>query len=162
MKKIFILTISMMLLFSCNQKEQKGAKELNSEQKLESQNFDWLLGKWKRNNEEKGKETFEKWDKINDSEYHGIGFTMQNGDTISQEKIKLIKTNDKWNLVVKTPEEKESTLFSMSEMGNNKFVCTNDSIEFPNRIEYWKNGEKMNALISGDSLKISFEFEKIK
>ena len=41
--------------------------------------------------EEKGKETFENWKKINNSEYNGIGFTMKNNDTLSKEEMKILK-----------------------------------------------------------------------
>jgi hypothetical protein len=44
-----------------------------------TKNFDRLLGKWERLNEEEGKETFENWNKIKEKEYSGIGFTIQNG-----------------------------------------------------------------------------------
>ena len=53
---------------------------------IKIENFDWLLGKWKRLNDEVGKETFENWNKISLSKYLGIGFTMQRGDTIKREK----------------------------------------------------------------------------
>ena len=109
-----------------------------------------------------GKETFENWKKTNDNEYKGIGFTLQNSDTLSQEQMKLIQTNGKWNLLVKTPDEKDFIKFDMAELAENKFECKNDTLDFPKLIKYWKNGDKMNAIVSGDSLKLSFEFERIK
>lgn len=164
MKKVLILTIIGILIISCNQKNKSKTESKNSETeiKAEIQNFDWLIGKWKRNNEEEGKETFENWKKISKTEYYGIGFTMQNGDTIKQEKIKIVKSNGKWNLIVKVPEETESITFKMAKIETEKFTCTNDSLDFPKRIEYWKNGDKINALVSGDELEIPFEFERLK
>ena len=43
--------------------------------------------------EEKGKETFENWKKINNSEYNGIGFTLKNKDTLSKEEMKIVEKN---------------------------------------------------------------------
>lgn len=160
MKKILTLVISGILLLSCNQKNK--AKNESANLGTESQEFEWLLGNWKRNHEEKGKETFENWKKINETEYSGIGFTMQNGDTIKQEKMRIVKSDGKWILIVKAPEDDQSVKFSMTDIKEGNFVCTNDSIEFPKRIEYTKNGEKINALVSGGELKIPFEFERIK
>ena len=134
----------------------------NSKQTESTENFDWLLGKWQRTNEEQGKSTFENWEKTNNSEYNGIGFTIQNNDTISQEKMKIVKTDGKWNLLVKTLEEKEFIRFEMSEIQEGKFECKNDTLDFPKLIKYWKNGDKINALVSGDSLKLSFEFKRIE
>lgn len=154
------LVISGILLLSCNQNNK--VKNESADLGTESQKFEWLLGNWKRNNEEKGKETFENWRKIDETEYSGIGFTMQNGDTIKQEKMRIVKSGEKWILIVKTPEEAESVKFNMVDMNEDNFVCTNDSIEFPKRIEYTKNGEKINALVSGREVKIPFEFERVR
>ncbi len=134
----------------------------NSKQNESTKNFDWLLGKWQRINEEQSKTTFENWEKTNNSEYNGIGFTIQNNDTISREKMKIVETNGKWNLLVKTLEEKEFIRFEMSEIQEDKFECKNDTLDFPKLIKYWKNGNKINALVAGDSLKLSFEFKRIE
>ena len=111
MKKVLILCIGIMIA-SCNQTK-----------KIE--NFDWLVGKWIRLNEEEGKETFENWKKISPAEYVGIGFTMQDGDTIKQESIRLIKSDQKWKLVVKVPEEAESITFSGTSHTENEFIVEN-------------------------------------
>ncbi|MGL5234770.1 MAG: DUF6265 family protein [Empedobacter falsenii] len=154
MKSILKITAILLIVLSftmCNGKQNEKAE-----------NFDWLLGKWQRTNEEQGKNTFENWNKISNSEYNGIGFTIQNNDTISQEQMKIIKTDRKWNLLVKTLEEEEFIRFEMLAIETDKFEFKNDTLDFPKFIKYWKNGDKVNALISGDSLKLSFEFERIK
>lgn len=159
MKKTLILLFGI-LIISCNQtKKEKGETEIKSTTTIEK--FDWLIGKWQRLNEEEGKETFENWKKIKETEYSGIGFTMQNGDTIKQEKIRLTKINGKWNLTVKVPEESESIIFKGVSHNENGFTCENNEIDFPNRIKYWRNGERINALVSGGEMEIPFEFKKI-
>ena len=165
MKRTLTL-LSAILMLSCNQnsttKELENKKtESNAKTEINGK-FDWLNGKWKRLNEEAGKETFENWDKISETEYSGIGFTMQNGDTIKQERIKLTESNGIWTLTVKVPEEKESITFKMTELKDYEFVCKNDSIDFPKKIRYWSEGEKLKAEVSNDEMKIPFEFEKIK
>lgn len=162
MRKIAILFIGI-LIISCNQTKKENQKTaIKPPSTIEkSENFDWLLGKWKRLDEEEGKETFENWKKIKETEYSGIGFTMQNGDTIKQEKIQLIKVNGKWNLTVKTPEESESTTFNGISHNEDEFTCENYEIDFPNKIKYWKNGKRINAMVSGGDMKIPFEFKKL-
>ncbi|HJV19316.1 MAG TPA: DUF6265 family protein [Sediminibacterium sp.] len=155
--KVIIVILSSFVFVMCNTNQHESKKTIQ-----DKENFDWLLGNWKRTNEAKGKETFENWVKINDSEYSGIGFTLQNNDTSSQELMKLLEINGKWNLLVKVPEEKDFITFKMSEIKNNQFECKNDSLNFPKCIKYWKSGNKMNAIVSGDSLKLSFEFEQVK
>jgi len=97
MKKVgFVLLVSI-LFIACNESGKQTDKPDNLKQEKEIvkkvKNFDWLLGKWKRLNEEEGKVTFENWDKITNTEYAGVGFTIQKGDTLQQEIISLIKTN---------------------------------------------------------------------
>ena len=156
--KLPFLIATIFVIVSCNPATNE--KKNNSKKAVE--NFDWLLGKWERLHEEAGKKTFENWKKISQNEYSGIGFTLQNADTIKQEKIRITKQNGKWILTVKVPEETESITFPITELKSDEFTCTNDSLDFPKQIRYWKNGEKINALVSGDSLKIDFEFERLK
>ncbi|QHC86220.1 hypothetical protein AS589_16200 [Empedobacter brevis] len=156
--KFSVITFIAFAFTMCNTKQSENTETKNK--KVE--NFDWLLGKWQRTNEEKDKTTFENWKKINDSEYSGIGFTIQNNDTISQEIMKIVETDGKWDLFVKTPEEKDFIKFEMSEIKEDKFEFKNDTSDFPKLIKYWKNGDKINALVSGDSLEIPFEFRHIE
>lgn len=162
MRNISIMVLGV-LIFSCSQTHNNN-QETDGELKVikeGSENFDWLLGKWQRLNEEEGKETFENWAKINETEYSGIGFTMQKGDTIKQEKIKLIKSNEQWNLIVKAPEDLESITFIGTSYNDNEFTCENNEIDFPNKIKYWRNGQNINASVSNSEMEISFEFEKL-
>jgi hypothetical protein len=86
---------------------------------------------------------------------------MQNGDTLKQEKIRLLKINGKWNLAVIAPEESESTIFMMTDFSESEFTCENNEIDFPNTIRYWKNGAKLYASVSNAEMEIPFEFEKL-
>ncbi len=153
--KFTAITLIAFAFIMCNTK-QNGNKETTT---TKSGNFDWLLGKWQRTNEEQGKATFENWEKSSDTVYSGIGFTIQNNDTISQEQMKIVELKGEWNLLVKTPDEKEFIKFRMSKMEDDKFEFENDSLDFPKLIKYWKNGHKINALVSGGNLKRSYEFE---
>ena len=48
-----------------------------------------------------------------------------------------------------------------SVLKNNEFVCVNDSIDFPKKIKYWTDGEKIKAKISNEEMEIPFEFSWI-
>ena len=162
MKRIGILLLIGVLIIACNQNEKQKTIVKPAAAAIETTgDFDWLLGYWKRLNEEEGKETFENWSAISKTEYSGIGFTMQNGDTIKQEKIQLFKVSGKWNLTVKAPEDSESITFKGLSYNENEFICENLELDFPNKIKYWKNGEKINASVSNAEMEIPFEFEKL-
>jgi len=161
MKKALLLSIAILIL-SCQQNKKESTSKEVPEFSKKMKNFDWLLGNWERVNEEKGKRTFEKWHKISDTEYSGIGFTMQNDDTLKKEKIQLIHAHGKWNLTVKVPEEKEAIVFKMIHQSESEFTCENTEIDFPNTIKYWKNGDRINASVSNAEIEIPFEFKKVK
>jgi len=160
MKKIIVICLVTLAIASCtsNEKKEKTTDELKATVTTES--FDWLLGKWKRDNEEAGKETFEIWHKANASLYKGNGFTLQAKDTIKQELMTLVKNDGQWELQVKTLEEPEATVFMMKSYSEQQFTCINDAIDFPNKIKYWKTKDKLYATVSNDEMQVAFEFEK--
>ncbi len=157
MNKIIVFIIATSLL-SCNSKNTETEKE----SKVKAETFDWLLGEWKKNDELAGKETFEIWEKVNENEYSGIGFTLRNADTIPLEKMRLLRSADHWDLFVKTPKDIEYTTFDGTNHSEFEFTCENNEIEFPNIIKYWIEGELLNATVSSSELSLSFEFQKIK
>jgi len=163
MKKFGILVLISLVfvsLTSCAEKSKKETKVI-VEEKVAIENFDWLLGNWIRNNEVEGKETYEVWNKISSKEYSGSGFTMQQNDTLKQEKIRLLKLDKKWVLEVQPKDEPEPITFHVTSHNEQEFICENPELDFPKLIKYWKNDDKLKALVSGDEMEIAFEFEKI-
>lgn len=137
------------LVFSCKEKPSEN-----------QQNFDWLLGSWIRTNDQESKKTFENWEKKNDNEYSGFSYTMQNNDTIWQERVKLTKTNENWSFDVTGKGETAPTKFRLTSIKKVKFVCENKANEFPTKIEYSKKQEQLHATISGNGTEVSFYFER--
>lgn len=172
MKKIFLLPI-VVLALSCRQEVKREqntppATPIQNEKENENEeNLDWLVGNWKRLNNQDGKETFENWEKINSkklntTEYAGIGFTLQKADTISQEHMSFVQIDGNWTLFVKTPDEKDPIKFKMTTLNNNALICTNDSIDFPKRIEYKLANDTLKAKVSNEEMEVVFEFKKLK
>ena len=125
---------------------------------IDNANFDWLLGNWKRTNEAEGLQTFENWKQINDTEFRGLGYTLKASDTIWQESIKLIKTSEQWNYIVKLPNAKTPTIFKVTKIEMTSFTCENPDNEFPKKIRYTKVEKGINAVTSGDGKVILFQF----
>jgi len=125
------------------------------------QDFDWLTGSWIRTNDAEDQITYEKWEKLSESEYLGFGCTVQNNDTIWMEHIQLIREKENWSFNVTGEGETEATKFLVSSVGKASFVCKNEANEFPKEIEYSKVGKKLNATISGNDMVIHFDFEKL-
>lgn len=158
--KMIILLIIAMVVFIVSFKNNPTVKS-NSESSTVTENFDWLLGSWHRINEKDGKETYEIWNKINNTEYIGVGYTLQNSDTIWKENIKLIKSDKDWNFEVSGMGESSPTIFKLTKIDIESFTCENELNEFPKKIKYYKNENKITAVISGGDMKIPFEFERL-
>ena len=149
---------------SCSNSDeaQKNKVEKKVVEEKPSVNFDWLLGDWVRiNNKSENKRTYETWDKYNNDEYLGIGYTVHDSDTVAQEEMSLILKEGQWNFEVMANGEAETTKFKVTNIGTSQFTVENKELSFPNKIKYWKDGKNIKAIVSGDSLKLSFEFEKL-
>ena len=126
-----------------------------------TENFDWLLGKWQRTNEMEGRETIEMWSKVADSEYTGFGATLHDSDTVWYENIKLVKSKNLWKFEVTGQGDTTATIFIVTKIEEGKFTCENDQNEFPKKIEYFRSGIALKALISGGDKEIIFNFESV-
>lgn len=161
MKNLLLLFVVILLAASGKTEKKATEAEPIAVAEVASVNFDWLLGKWVRLNNEEGKETFENWAKVSDIEFLGLGFTLQNGDTVSQESMVISQNNGTWELGVSTPEEPEAVVFINIQLLESEFIFENNEIDFPNKIKYWKEGNKMMATIANSEMEIAYEFEKV-
>lgn len=147
-----ILTILMLsFCLSCSKIE-------NTTNKIEEINFDWIVGNWERTNNQKDKQTFEQWNKKSKNEYFGLGFTLQNKDTIFKENLKIAQNKGEWFLLV-TGVNETPTPFLFSNYSDSSFICENEENEFPKIIEYSRSNNELTAIISDDSTTISFVFK---
>jgi len=123
----------------------------------EKHTLDWLVGDWKRTNDDADKSTFEQWKKESLIEYKGTGYTLQKGDTVFKEHLRIIKSNDNWIYEV-TGVNESPTLFHFTEQTANSFTCENEENEFPKKIVYAKEGNLLEAKVSGGEIEIEFLF----
>ena len=131
-------------LISC-----KNNQEANSEiitkpaNQLEAAN--WLIGKW--GNSENGIDATEIWARENDSVYTGISYSIRDKkDTVSLERIRLEKQNDKlvYVPVVKEQNAGEVVKFTLTSSVGQQLIFENPEHDFPQKVSY--------KLITKDSL----------
>ncbi len=165
MKEIMILLVGI-LIISCNQTKQEETKSDLDEQRVEQnkgpENFDWLLGQWKRLKEEEGVETYETWKKSSPNNLAGHGFILKNADTVWQEKMVLSKKDSIWTLDIETPGNNDLVQFRLVKNSSNSFTVENPMHDFPKEIKYWRDNDQLRALLMGDSMKLEYEFEEIR
>lgn len=123
-----------------------------------SENFDWLLGKWKRIDEKPEYRTFENWEKLGANEYRGIGFIMQQTDTMSWENMTLQTTDGGWQLAVSLMDDTSATVFELIAIDGTSFTCKNDSNDFPDHIRYWFENGDLHAEIWNAEMTVPFQF----
>lgn len=157
--RYFITLVPLFIILACS--ENTTSNNSNSEDISNHKNFDWLIGEWQRTNDQEGRKTYESWAKKSSTEYIGLGYTLQEADTVFKEDIRLIPVNDIWNFEV-TGEDGKPVLFAVTAQTDHSFVCQNLENEFPKKIEYALIDGKIEAGISGGGPDISFSFEPLK
>ena len=164
MKTFYVLFLSVLFIACQNPKPKPEAApepEPNAVEDVQmADDMDWLLGKWARLYEDEGKTTLEFWEKENASSYKGIGFTLQNADTIKLEYMHLTKAENLWDLTVEVLNEKPET-FTGTNFSDQTFTVENNEIEFPNTIKYWMVGDTLKANVSSADFEIQFDFVKM-
>lgn len=156
-----ILSCLIVLFLSLPGNPNTGTNQRQSEEARRSSEFDWLLGNWKRDNDRPGRSTFEHWTKISKTEYHGLSYTLRNGDTIFKEEIRLLKRDKQWIFEVSGVNE-DPTLFLFIKQSKLSFTTENDKNEFPKFIEYSLVGKKLVAKIYGGGQEILFSYQKLR
>ena len=148
--------LALICIFACSEK--------NTTTKVEApkptQNFDWLIGDWKRSDDEAGKQTYEHWQKSNDTLYQGKSYTMSAKDTIWSENVRLLKRDTTWFYAVTGRGDSFTTDFQLTSITDHSFVCENGANEFPKMIEYALVGDSLKAKISGGGPEIEFSYGK--
>ncbi len=120
----------------------------------------WLEGKWERTNTKAGRKGFEVWTKVSSTQWTGKGVNMTGADTTFVEKLKLVVKDGVPYYVADVPENKGEVLFKFTEFTPNSFVCENAQHDFPKKIAYYRDGDNLKAVISGDGKSIEYLFVK--
>jgi hypothetical protein len=116
---------------------------------------DFILGYWNRVNNSQDKLTYEIWN----PDFTGIGFTLQQSDTIFKEIMSIVELNDTLFLKVEGVNEKP-TLFKFTEQTETSFTSENPENEFPKKIKYYMDGNQLKATISAGTDAVEFVFQK--
>lgn len=149
-----------LLLFSCSgSQEEKAKKTREPIEEYKTDNYDWLIGEWKRVNESSLKSTYENWMKLNDLQYEGHGYTMKGEDTLWQEYMHFAKVDEVWQMQVETPGNDTLVVFQMEMASDTSLLVLNKRHDFPQKIRYWKDDNRLEASVSNTSKEIRYSFE---
>lgn len=134
-----------------------------SNTKVSLTNHEWLLGSWQRINVKPGRTTTEIWKRVSPTEFYGIGISIEKGDTVFVEKLKILLKDGEAYYSAEVSHNEDPVLFKLTSSENNNLVYENPKHDFPKIITYKKTGDNtMTATISGDGKAIDFNFKKLK
>lgn len=122
--------------------------------------LNWLYGTWERENTKAGQTAFEVWEKPAMEELKGLGVTLKEADTVFMEKLSIVTKDQKLYYVAEVSQNAEPTFFEMTSTSKKGFVCENPEHDFPKKIEYMLQGDKLKVTISGDGKEIPFFFRR--
>jgi hypothetical protein len=154
--KLFSVVFSSIILCSCV-----------SQQKQEIKKAEWLIGTWE--NKMAQGSVYETWSKVNDNEFSGTSYVVNENDTIVFETIQLIQEQDSLFYIPKVIEQNEGLpiRFALNKISDSELEFKNTQHDFPKIISYSKiNADSLVAEISGtqdgQELKQTFSMKRIE
>ena len=150
--KFILYLISFLFIISCQKTKTPN---------FPKGDFDYLIGNWERTNEQEGKETYEIWEQTDKNSYKGIGYTLQNSDTIWKEQMRLTQRDTTWMLEIYNGTE-PMVPFTIVKKTPTSFVAHNASNEFPTHIQYRYFDDTITAIVSSKEMEIPFIFWRVE
>ena len=124
--------------------------------------FDWLAGHWCGGSA--GRVIDEVWLPEAGGALLGMSRTVRGGKTESFEFMRVVPAGKDAGLHVQ-PNGVAATVFVIAERGKDRVRFENAAHDFPNKIEYWREGDALRAWIAGPGrdgkeLKIPFDYRR--
>lgn len=119
----------------------------------------WLSGHWNRTGLPEGRAGHEQW-RREGSALVGTGSMQRDGQTVFEEKLRIEADGDGVFYVADVPGNAAPVRFRMVEQTDAAAVFENPDHDFPKRIAYRRDGNRLHAQISGNGRDIAFAFER--
>jgi hypothetical protein len=139
-----------------------GAGSANGQEKAK-QDFKklyWLNGTWVRTNLKAGQTGLESWILTAPEQLTGNAITKKGEQTIVVEKLSLTIKDGEIYYIADVTGNTAPVLFKLTVLDDFSFTCENLTNDFPKKIVYTLNGNKLLATISGGGKSIDYHFEK--
>ncbi|MDH3651237.1 MAG: DUF6265 family protein [Saprospiraceae bacterium] len=121
----------------------------------------WLLGKWQNMGVKPGQIAWEEWKETSDSDWSGIGLTLEGSDTVFVEWLRIVDKDQALYYVAEVSHNEEPVYFKMIDIGVNYFEVENPEHDFPKKIKYEYKDNQLNVVISGDGKEVPFSFVRL-
>ncbi|MEM9895100.1 MAG: DUF6265 family protein [Bacteroidota bacterium] len=121
--------------------------------------FSWLFGTWKREGLSSGKEAYETW-QMKNGQLNGLGVSLNDGDTSFIEMLGIVSKDAKTYYVAEVAHNSSPIYFEITAQTSTGFISENPAHDFPKKIAYALQGEKMKVIISDGKKSRSFHFQR--
>ena len=135
----------------------QGCGQANQESKALEQ-MGWLIGRWERMNMMPNQTGFETWTSESPLKIAGRGVTLQEQDTIFVESLSLAFRDEKLYYIAEVSHNEAPTYFEVTQVADSGFICENPQHDFPKKIRYTLDGNRLTVVISGDGKSVPFQF----
>jgi hypothetical protein len=109
----------------------------------------WLSGCWEMTVMEKDLRINEQWMKPAGGMMIGSGRTVKAGKTVDYEFVRIVDETDAIYYIAKPTANKEETRFKLIKSSASEVIFENPTHDFPQRVIYRLDGQKLNARIEG-------------
>ncbi len=120
----------------------------------------WLAGTWQRTGLPVGQSGYERWTRDGTRGFTGVGVSKRGDKTTFEEKLSIVIKDGDVYYVADTPQNPQPVHFKLTESSDTGFVFENPAHDFPQKIAYRRDGNKLNARVSAGDKAQDFEFER--
>lgn len=118
-----------------------------SQNNLEMEKLSWIADRWV--SAEGETRSYEHWEKISDELFTGGSETINNGDTIFTEKLKIEKIDGEIFYIADVKHNPAPVKFKMTSLNDYEAVFENPEHDFPQKITYRLEEGILHATIEG-------------
>ncbi|PTR00847.1 hypothetical protein C8P68_10175 [Mucilaginibacter yixingensis] len=150
MKKILFLAALLTATITSHAQTQKDFGKLH-----------WLAGTWQSTNNKPGEIDTETWQIASTTTMTGTGITLKGKDTVFVEHLQLVVNGNAIYYMARVGKSLKAVPFKLTQITADSFTCENPEHDFPKKITYQLEGNRIKAAISGDGKAINYEFVKL-
>jgi len=120
----------------------------------------WLAGTWQRTDLPAGRSGYERWVRDGAQGFTGVGVSKRGDKTAFEEKLRIVVKDGAVYYVADVPQNPQPVYFKLTEWSETGFAFENKAHDFPQRIAYRKEGNRLLARISAGDKAIDYAFER--
>lgn len=106
----------------------------------------------------------EYWNIKSDTLLSGLGYSLQDNDTVFKEELKIFYRDGRVFYGAKVGDSDQFILFKLTKAGKNNWIFENHEHDYPNRISYKIDNDRLvaNTTNSNGNKKIEFIMKRIQ